>query len=453
MPSSWPSRVRRVEPAARARPKSVSAATPVAVEQDVRRLHVAVQDPVVVEDVESLAELRREVERLVEADGSCLEPAGKRASAVERHHQVGGLAVVARLEDLDDVRRADLARDPRLAQEAGPHHGLARHTPRAAASRRPRPRLARVPGARRRWRPRRSVPRARSPRPGSRPEYRRGRMIEYLLLGPLEARVDGVGVELPGGRPRAVLARLLLEEGRVVPVEGLLEALWGHRPPPSAPKVLQAHVSQLRKVLGAGAIETQAPGYRVTGTATDLARFEELTGAARGEQSPAKAAKLYGRALELWRGRALAEFRREPFAARGAPARGAAARCARGADRGRAFPGRARAPRRRAGGARRAGAAARAAAPTAHARALPLGPPGRGARVLPRRPAAARGRARDRAEPRPAGARARDPPPRRRQRAGAFGAPRPGRVLRSVGPSTSSRRSRPTGASCFSSSS
>jgi DNA-binding SARP family transcriptional activator len=139
-------------------------------------------------------------------------------------------------------------------------------------------------------------------------------MIEYLLLGPLEARVDGARVELPGGRPRAVLARLLLEEGRVVPVEGLLDALWGHRPPPSAPKVLQAHVSQLRKVLGAGAIETQAPGYRVTGTATDLARFEELTGAARNEQSSAKAAKLYGQALGLWRGRALAEFRREPFA-------------------------------------------------------------------------------------------------------------------------------------------
>jgi DNA-binding SARP family transcriptional activator len=139
-------------------------------------------------------------------------------------------------------------------------------------------------------------------------------MIEYLLLGPLEARVDSVAVALPGGRPRAVLARLLLEEGRVVPVEGLIDALWGHRPPPSAPKVLQAHVSQLRKVLGADAIETQAPGYRVNGTATDLARFEELTESARDEQSPAKAAKLYGRALELWRGRALAEFRREPFA-------------------------------------------------------------------------------------------------------------------------------------------
>ncbi|HEX4521494.1 MAG TPA: AfsR/SARP family transcriptional regulator [Gaiellaceae bacterium] len=139
-------------------------------------------------------------------------------------------------------------------------------------------------------------------------------MIDYLLLGPLEARIDGVAVVLPGGRPRAVLARLLLEEGRVVAVESLIDALWGHRPPPSAPKVLQAHVSQLRKVLGAEAIETQAPGYRVTGAAGDLLGFEELTESARSEPSPAKAARLYGEALELWRGRALAEFRREPFA-------------------------------------------------------------------------------------------------------------------------------------------
>ncbi len=139
-------------------------------------------------------------------------------------------------------------------------------------------------------------------------------MTDYLLLGPLVARVDGVTVALPGGRPRAVLARLLLEERRVVSAEALIDALWGHRPPASAPKVLQAHISQLRKVLGPGAIETQAPGYRVTGAAADLARFEELTESARLEQSPTKAARLYAQALELWRGRALGEFRGEPFA-------------------------------------------------------------------------------------------------------------------------------------------
>ena len=71
-------------------------------------------------------------------------------------------------------------------------------------------------------------------------------MSELRLLGPLE--VDGI--DLPGGKPRAVLARLALDAGRVVAADALLEALWGERPPPSAHKVLQAHVSTLRKVLG-----------------------------------------------------------------------------------------------------------------------------------------------------------------------------------------------------------
>ena len=49
-------------------------------------------------------------------------------------------------------------------------------------------------------------------------------MIELRLLGPLEASVP-----LPAGKPRALLARLLLDLGRVVAAESLVEALWGRR--------------------------------------------------------------------------------------------------------------------------------------------------------------------------------------------------------------------------------
>ncbi|HEY4347094.1 MAG TPA: AfsR/SARP family transcriptional regulator [Gaiellaceae bacterium] len=139
-------------------------------------------------------------------------------------------------------------------------------------------------------------------------------MIEYLLLGPFEARLDALPVPLPGGRPKALLARLLLDPGRVVAVETLIDVLWGESPPPSAGKVLQAHVSQLRKTLGADAIETRAPGYLVPVGATDLSRFEALAESARREPDPARAAELYRQALALWRGPALVEFRREPFA-------------------------------------------------------------------------------------------------------------------------------------------
>jgi DNA-binding SARP family transcriptional activator len=140
-------------------------------------------------------------------------------------------------------------------------------------------------------------------------------MTDFRVLGPLEAIVNGEPAALPAGKPRALLARLLLEADRVVPVETLVESLW-ERPPASAYKVLQVHVSQLRKALGRGSIETRRPGYRLPlpRDASDLGRFEALAEAARADANPARRAELLGRALSLWRGPALAEFRHEPFA-------------------------------------------------------------------------------------------------------------------------------------------
>jgi DNA-binding SARP family transcriptional activator len=132
-------------------------------------------------------------------------------------------------------------------------------------------------------------------------------MTAFRLLGPLEGPAP-----LPGGKPRALLARLLLDAGRVVPAATLVDDLW-ERPPPSAPKVLQAHVSALRKALGPEAIETRAPGYRMR-AATDLMRFDGLAEQARREPDAARRGALLREALGLWRGPALVEFRREPFA-------------------------------------------------------------------------------------------------------------------------------------------
>jgi DNA-binding SARP family transcriptional activator len=141
-------------------------------------------------------------------------------------------------------------------------------------------------------------------------------MNSFLLLGPLEVSLDGKPVELPGGKPSALLARLLLDSGRVVAKEELVDSLWGERPPPSARKVLQVYVSQLRKALGPRQIETRAPGYRlrVEGDEHDLGRFETLVDRARNEADPRRRAALLSEALSLWRGQPLAEFREEPFA-------------------------------------------------------------------------------------------------------------------------------------------
>ena len=105
-------------------------------------------------------------------------------------------------------------------------------------------------------------------------------------------RADGVRDPRPArgleGRPRgsrsgaakqrAVLAVLLLHANEPVPTARLVDELWGERPPATAVKAVQVYVSQLRKALGEGVIETQPPGYvlRVEDGALDLQRFERL---------------------------------------------------------------------------------------------------------------------------------------------------------------------------------
>ena len=123
---------------------------------------------------------------------------------------------------------------------------------------------------------------------------------------------------LPAGKPRALLARLLLDAGRVVAVETLVEAIWAEPVPPSAFKVLQVHVSQLRKALGPERLVTRLPGYEllVVEGEFDVDRFETLAAAAREQLSAGNlraAAKGLKEALDLWRGPALREFRSEPF--------------------------------------------------------------------------------------------------------------------------------------------
>jgi DNA-binding SARP family transcriptional activator len=74
--------------------------------------------------------------------------------------------------------------------------------------------------------------------------------VEFGLLGPLRADRDGTPLPLGGPRQRAVLARLLLDPARVMPVGVLIDDVWGGDPPETATKTLQKYVSELRKSLG-----------------------------------------------------------------------------------------------------------------------------------------------------------------------------------------------------------
>jgi DNA-binding SARP family transcriptional activator len=140
-------------------------------------------------------------------------------------------------------------------------------------------------------------------------------LVEFAILGPLEARQDGDPIQLGGPKQRALLAMLLLEAGRVVSLDRLLEALWEDNPPATATASLQNFVAQLRKALGPDVIETRQPGYllRLEPEQLDLARVRSLVDAARASE-PVRRAALLDDALALWRGEPLAEFRYEAFA-------------------------------------------------------------------------------------------------------------------------------------------
>jgi DNA-binding SARP family transcriptional activator len=146
--------------------------------------------------------------------------------------------------------------------------------------------------------------------------------VEFRLLGPLEVAHDGRLLEIGGVKERALLAILLLNANHAVPVDRLIDDLWGDEPAESAKNSLQVRVSNVRKALRSAApdvIATVPPGYlaRLGSEQLDLHRFERLHG--EGEQALARheaelAAELLREALSLWRGPALAEFATEPFA-------------------------------------------------------------------------------------------------------------------------------------------
>jgi predicted ATPase/DNA-binding SARP family transcriptional activator/Tfp pilus assembly protein PilF len=145
------------------------------------------------------------------------------------------------------------------------------------------------------------------------------RRTQFGVLGPLSMTSDGAGVALGSRKRRALLAVLLLEPNRVVSRDRLIDALWGEDPPETARNTLQVYVSQLRKLLPEGALETVAPGYRlaIDADSVDLFQFERLSEEGRTALASGNAAAAAGTlraALALWRGPPLADLAWEPFA-------------------------------------------------------------------------------------------------------------------------------------------
>ena len=139
--------------------------------------------------------------------------------------------------------------------------------------------------------------------------------MQFRLLGPLEVLDNDRSLALGRGHQRALFALLLLNANEVVSTDRLIDELWGEAPPRTVLKSIHVYVSRLRKELGDGRLETQPPGYvlRVERSEIDLGLFEQLVAEA-GQADPETSGEKLRRALDLWRGPALADIAYEPLA-------------------------------------------------------------------------------------------------------------------------------------------
>jgi predicted ATPase/DNA-binding SARP family transcriptional activator len=135
--------------------------------------------------------------------------------------------------------------------------------------------------------------------------------MRFGVLGPVTAWTDaGEPVTIQGLKVRALLADLLVHEGRPVPADRLIDDLWGSQLPGNPAGTLSAKVSQLRRAFedaepGSRALVQSGPaGYSL---AVDSSSYDALTFAER------VAAGQFGEALTLWRGPAYADFADEAF--------------------------------------------------------------------------------------------------------------------------------------------
>ncbi|MFG2500466.1 BTAD domain-containing putative transcriptional regulator [Streptomyces sp. NPDC048441] len=142
--------------------------------------------------------------------------------------------------------------------------------------------------------------------------------MRFGVLGPLMVwDSEGEPVRVPEAKVRALLAALLVHEGRPVSADRLIDDLWGDAPPGNPANALQAKVSQLRRAVGRDRVVRQLPGYRLradeAGDEVDADRFRALVAEARTAGDPGARAALLTEALELWRGPAYADFADEEF--------------------------------------------------------------------------------------------------------------------------------------------
>ncbi|MBB1242004.1 AfsR/SARP family transcriptional regulator [Streptomyces durbertensis] len=161
--------------------------------------------------------------------------------------------------------------------------------------------------------------------------------MDINLLGSLAVCESGTSITPTAPKPRQLLAVLALHADQTVPVQLLVEELWGDHPPRTARNTLQSYVLQLRTLIeralergpdgGPGGedgrpsakdvLATLPGGYRLDtrGGVVDIREFEERVGcgyAAMARENYPDASRRLRDALGLWRGDVFADVRTGP---------------------------------------------------------------------------------------------------------------------------------------------
>ncbi|MER8094672.1 AfsR/SARP family transcriptional regulator [Streptomyces goshikiensis] len=133
--------------------------------------------------------------------------------------------------------------------------------------------------------------------------------VHFAVLGSLEVHAGGARIRLGGPISERVLATLLLDPGRVMPIGRLVEAAWDDEPPATAAHQIRKAVADLRQRIpdGGRLIVTEGAGYRVAVAPErlDLSLFALRLRQARAALDagrPLDVARELRAALDLWRG-------------------------------------------------------------------------------------------------------------------------------------------------------
>lgn len=150
--------------------------------------------------------------------------------------------------------------------------------------------------------------------------------MEFRVLGRLEIIEDGRPLVVASAMQRALLALLIINVGRALSPDRIIDELWGDDPPQSGAKAVVFHVSKLRETLEpdrargepGATLVTEPAGYMlsVDPESIDAVRSERLATEGRSflPDDPETAGTVLSAALELWSGEPFSDFNYEPFA-------------------------------------------------------------------------------------------------------------------------------------------